>query len=154
MREGWCCERENFPRTRRSGSRLSWPTLAKAKYGWVSSVREEIGYSLRVVQQPKIVGCCPEIPDFTVRRCCVVTPVDILAVEVASIHVGVWERRDSRRCETRVWRFVDVNDLVSCDVYTQPLSLWLLWILFDQCSFQLLVNKRGKTVLPAQSWPS
>jgi len=30
MREGRCCDRGNFPRTRLSGSRLSWPKLAKA----------------------------------------------------------------------------------------------------------------------------
>jgi len=31
MREGRCCDRGNFPRTRLSGSRLSWPKLAKAR---------------------------------------------------------------------------------------------------------------------------
>jgi len=33
MREGRCCDRGNFPRNRLSGSRLSWPTLAKARVG-------------------------------------------------------------------------------------------------------------------------
>ena len=59
----------------------------------------------------------------TVRGCCVVTPVDVLAIEVANVQVGVWERRDGRWSELRMWRFVDVDDLVSCDVYAQPLSL-------------------------------
>jgi len=31
MREGRCCDRGNFPRTRLSGSRLSWPKLAKVR---------------------------------------------------------------------------------------------------------------------------
>jgi len=35
MREGRCCERSNFPRTRLSDSRLSWPKLAKARSGLV-----------------------------------------------------------------------------------------------------------------------
>jgi len=30
IREGRCCDRRNFPRTRLSGIRLSWPKLAKA----------------------------------------------------------------------------------------------------------------------------
>ena len=55
----------------------------------------------------------------------VVTPVDVLAIEVAgkNVQAGVWERRDGRRSESRAWRFVDVDDLLSCDVYAQPLSL-------------------------------
>ena len=53
----------------------------------------------------------------------VVTPVDMLAAEVANIQTGVWERRDGRWGESRAWMFVDVDDLVSCDVYAQPLSL-------------------------------
>jgi len=47
----------------------------------------------------------------------------MLAVEVAKVQTEVWERRDGRWCELRAWRFVDINDLVSCDVYAQPLSL-------------------------------
>ena len=35
MREGRCCDRGNFPRTRLSGSRLSWRRLAKARSGLV-----------------------------------------------------------------------------------------------------------------------
>jgi len=31
----WCCYRGSFPRTRLSGSRLSWPTLARARFGLV-----------------------------------------------------------------------------------------------------------------------
>ena len=53
----------------------------------------------------------------------VVTPVDVLEIEVANVQAGVWERRDGRRSEWQAWRFVDVDDLVSCDVYAQPLSL-------------------------------
>jgi len=40
----------------------------------------------------------------------------MLAVEVANIQTGVWERRDGRWGELRALRFVDVDDLVSCDV--------------------------------------
>jgi len=55
--------------------------------------------------------------------CCIVTAVDMLAVKVANIHTGAWERRDGRCGESRAWRFVDVDNLVSCNVYTEPLSL-------------------------------
>jgi len=57
-------------------------------------------------------------------------------------------------CESRAWRFIDVNDLVTCNVYAQRLSLWLFWRMIDQWPFQSLVNKRGKAVVPAQDWPS
>jgi len=43
----------------------------------------------------------------------VVTPVDMLAIEVANVQTVVWERRDGRRNKSRAWRFVDVNDLVT-----------------------------------------
>jgi len=42
-----------------------------------------------------------------------VASVDMLAVEVANILTGLCERRDGRRCESRAWRFVDVDGLVS-----------------------------------------
>ena len=70
-----------------------------------------------------VVECYPGVQALTVRRCFVVTPVDMLAVEVTNMQTGVWERRDGRWSESRAWRFVDVDDLVSCDVYAQPLSL-------------------------------
>jgi len=47
----------------------------------------------------------------------------MLAVEVANVQTGVWERRDACWSESRAWRFADVDDLVSCAVYSQPLSL-------------------------------
>ena len=46
----------------------------------------------------------------------------MLAIEVANIQTGVCECRDGRWSESRAWRFVDFDDLVSCDVYTQPLK--------------------------------
>ena len=84
----------------------------------IPSVRGDTGCFLWVIQQSKVVGCCPGVQALTIRRCFVVTPVDMLAVEVANIQDGVWERRDGRRCESRAWRFVDVDDLISCDVCT------------------------------------
>jgi len=47
----------------------------------------------------------------------------MLAIEVTNIKIVVWERRDGRWCESRAWWFVDVNDLVSCNVSAQPLNL-------------------------------
>ena len=122
---------------------LSWNTtvrqsasLADSREGHVRAgadvplVRGKTGYSLWVLQQPKVVGCHPGLQVLPVRcfadqthtvRC--FAPVDMLVVEVANIRTGVWERRDGRRCKPRAWRFADVNDLVSCDVYAQALSL-------------------------------
>jgi len=89
----------------------------------VATAREKTGCFLWVVQQSKVVGCCPGVQALTVQACCVVTPVDVPAVEVANIQAGVWKRRDGLSSESRAWRFVDVDNLVSCDVYAQPLSL-------------------------------
>ena len=47
----------------------------------------------------------------------------MLAIEVTNVQTGVWERRDWRRSESHAWRFVDVDDVVTCDVYAQPLGL-------------------------------
>jgi len=58
IRVGRCCDRGNFPRTRLSDSRLSWPKLAKAKV-WVGAdvppVSEKTGRFLWVIQQSKFV---------------------------------------------------------------------------------------------------
>ena len=62
----------------------------------VPSVRGEAGCFPWAIKQTKIVGCCPGVQALTVRRCFVVTPVDMLAVEVTNIQTGVWERRDGR----------------------------------------------------------
>jgi len=51
----------------------------------VPSVREEAGCFLWVIQQSKVVGCCPGVQALTVRRCFVVTLVDVLAVEVTNV---------------------------------------------------------------------
>ena len=51
-------------------------------------MRGETGYSLWVLQQRVVVSCCPGGQVLTVRRCCAVAPVDMLAVEVASVQSG------------------------------------------------------------------
>jgi len=85
--------------------------------------REETGCFLWVLQPSKVVGCCPGVQALTFWGCCVVTPLDVLAIEVANVQAEVWECWDGCWSESRAWRFVDIDDLVSCDVYTQPLSL-------------------------------
>ena len=113
----------NFPRIRQSGSPLSWPKLAKARSGLVPTFQrreKKLADSFVLYNSPRLLGVAQESrlsPSGDV-----VTPVDMLAIEVANVQIGVWERRDGRRSESRVWRFVDVEDLVSCDVYAQPLS--------------------------------
>jgi len=75
----------------------------------VPSVREETSYCLSVLQQLKVVGCCPGVHALNITRCHIICPIDLLAVEVASIKTAVQERRDGRWCKSRGWRFVDVN---------------------------------------------
>jgi len=89
----------------------------------VPTAREETGCFLWVVQQSKIVGCCPGVQALTVWGCCIVTPVDVQAIEAANVQAGVWERRNGGWSESQAWSFVDVGDLVSCNIYAQPLSL-------------------------------
>jgi len=83
----------------------------------IPSVKGETGYTPWIVQQLEVVGCCPRVQALTVRRCCPATPV-----EIANVQNGVWERRDSRGCESREWWFVDVNGLVSCKITVSDCS--------------------------------
>jgi len=144
----------NFPKTRLSGSQLSWPRLAKARSGLVPTFQrweKKLAVSFGLYNSPRLLDVAQESglsPSGDV-----VTPVDVLAIEVANVQAGVWKRRDGCWSESQAWRFVDVDDLVSCDVYAQLLSLWLFWRLIDQWPFQPLLDKRGKAVIPAQDWP-
>ena len=81
----------------------------------IPTAREETGCFLWAVQHPSCLGVQADKLAIEV--------VDKLAIEVTNVQTGVWERRDGRRSESRVWRFVDVDNLVTCDVYEQPLSL-------------------------------
>jgi len=124
MREGQCCDRENFPRVRLSGSRLSWPRLAKAGPGLVPTFQrreKKLSVSFGLYNSPRLLDVAQESRLSPSRD--VVNPVDVLAIEVAKVQAGVWEHRDGRGSKSRAWRFVDVDDLVFCDVYAQPLSL-------------------------------
>jgi len=81
-----CCDRG----THLSGSRVSWPTLAKVKSGLVPTIhwweeKRTTPLSLAVAQ---VVGYCSRSQFPTVRRFCAVVSVDMLAVEVASIQIG------------------------------------------------------------------
>jgi len=72
--------------------------LPRSVPGWcrIPFVRGEIGCFLWVIQQSRVVGYCPGVQTLTVKGCVVITPVDMLAVEVANTQTGVWERRDGR----------------------------------------------------------
>jgi len=65
--------------------------LAETRWGqvWIGAdvpmARGETGCFIWVIQQSKVVGCCPGVQALTVRRCLVITLVDMLAVEVANI---------------------------------------------------------------------
>jgi len=50
----------------------------------------EAGYSFWIVQQLKVVRCCPGGQALPVRRCWAITPVVVPVVEDASIQIGVW----------------------------------------------------------------
>jgi len=114
----WCgegfCDHENFQEQS--------AVLGKTREGQIW-----IGTNVPSVREAGCflwLGCwmLPRVPGSNRQESFVVTPVDMLAVEVTNIQTGVWERRYGRWCESLVWRFVDVNYLVSCDIYAQPLS--------------------------------
>ena len=63
MSEGRCCDRGNFPRTRLSGSRLSWPKLAKAKYGLVPTFQrreKKLAVSFGLYNSPRLLDVAQE----------------------------------------------------------------------------------------------
>jgi len=67
MREGRCCDRGNFPRTRLSGSRLSWPKLAKARSGLVPTFQRR-EKKLAVCLGCTTVQSCWMLPSFAKQR--------------------------------------------------------------------------------------
>jgi len=63
MREGRCCDRGNFPRTRLSGSRLSWQRLAKARSGWVPMFQhreKKLAVSFGLYNSPRLLDVAQE----------------------------------------------------------------------------------------------
>ena len=52
-------------------------------------MREETGCFLCVIQQSKVFGIFPGVQALTVRGCFVVTPFDMLAVEVINMQTVV-----------------------------------------------------------------
>jgi len=79
----------------------------------VPMAREETGCFFGMYNSPRLLYVAQE--SMLSPSGDVVTPVDVLAIEVANVQTGVWERRDGRWSESRPWRFVDIDDLVSCD---------------------------------------
>jgi len=58
VREGRCCNRGNFPWTRLSGSRLSWPKLAKARSGLVPTfhrLEKKLTVSFGLYNRPRLL---------------------------------------------------------------------------------------------------
>jgi len=63
MMEGRCCDRGNFPRTRLSGSRLSWPKLAKARSGLVPTFQrreKKLAVSVGLCYSPRLLNVAQE----------------------------------------------------------------------------------------------
>jgi len=63
MREGRCCDGGNFPRTRLSGSRLSWPKLANAKSGLVPTFQrreKKLAVSFGLYNSPRLLDVAQE----------------------------------------------------------------------------------------------
>jgi len=76
----------------------------------------------------------------------------MLAVEVTNIQTGVWERRDGRWCESRAWRFVDIDDLVSCNAQRlRTTTQSLIDLETDRpVTIPTAHGQRGKAMIPAQ----
>ena len=85
MREDRCCDRGNFPRTRLAGSQLSWRKLAKVRSGLVPTFQrreKKLAVSFGLYNRPWLLDVAQESrlsPSGDV-----VTPVDVLAIEVAN----------------------------------------------------------------------
>jgi len=63
MRVGRCCDLGNFPRTCLSGSRLSWPKLAKARSGLVLTFHrreEKLAFSFGSYSSPRLLDVAHE----------------------------------------------------------------------------------------------
>jgi len=63
MREGRYCDHGNFPRTRLTGSRLSWPRLAKARSGLVPTFQRrenKLAVSFGLYNSPRLLDVAQE----------------------------------------------------------------------------------------------
>ena len=99
MREGRCCDFGNFPRTRLSGSWLSWPKLVKARSGlvptfhrWDKNLAVSLGYTT-------VQGCwmLPRSPGSHRQGMFCCNPSwRVGSWSHHSIQTRVWERRYGR----------------------------------------------------------
>jgi len=107
MREGRCCDRGNFPRTRLSGSRLSWPKLAKARSGLVPMFqrREKKLAVSELYNSPRLLDVAQEFRlSQSGMLCC--NP---------SWHAGNWSRqRTDRGVGTSGWSLEWVASVEVC----------------------------------------
>jgi len=63
MKEGRYCDRGNFPRTRLSSSRLSWPKFAKARSGLVPTFHKrekKLAVSFGLYNGPRLLDVSQE----------------------------------------------------------------------------------------------
>jgi len=63
MREGQCCDRGNLPRTRLSGSWVSWSKLAKARSGLVPTFQrreKKLAVSFGLYNNPRLLDVAQE----------------------------------------------------------------------------------------------
>ena len=80
-----------FLLTRLSGSRLSWPKPAKARSGLVPTFQrreKKLAVSFGLYNSPRLLDVAQESRLFPSGD--VVTPVDMLTIEVANVQTGVW----------------------------------------------------------------
>jgi len=75
-----------------------------------------------------VQGCwmLPRTPDSHRPRIFFVTPVDLLAIEVANVQAEVWERRDGRWCESRAWSCILRRSCIVRRPHTTTQSLIVL----------------------------
>jgi len=91
MRDGRCRHRGRFPRTRLSGSRLSWPTLAKAKSSWCRHSIGEKKNWLTPLGRTAAQGCwlLPWSPgSYRQQMFCYIAPVNMLADKSPTYRLG------------------------------------------------------------------
>ena len=93
------------------------------------------GHIPKVVERDKIVKACPSNKALSIGTAGSITPVDMWTIKIASIENGVREHWEIRRLQSRTWRFVDIDNSITINIHTQPLSLQCCWRLINKGPF-------------------
>ena len=80
------------------------------------------GHILWIVESEKANKACPSNKAVSVSITGSITLVDMRTIKIASIENGVKEHWKIRCLQSCRWRFVDIDNSITINVYAQPLS--------------------------------